>query len=261
VKAKGAGGQPAYLLHRHDWSETSLVVQLFTREQGRVVAVAKGAKRPYSQLRPVLLPFQRLQVAFTRVAADSTAEVLTLKTADWGGSAPLPPGAVLFSGFYLNELLLKLLARQDAHPRLFDAYEQTLAALPAGGDAAEAALRAFELTLLRETGLLPDLAGDTATQQPLRPQASYRLRPELGVVEAHDDTEPALPGQALVGLEAALQHGSVAALQAACRPVLSALRSQLRGLVHYHVGPGPLKSRQVLLDAQRLLDRPAIPRA
>ena len=100
----------AYVLHRHDWSETSLIVELFTRERGRVVVAAKGAKRPNSQLRPVLLPFQPIHVQLGKTPADEAAEVHTLRSAEWAGGSPMLGGAALYSGFYLNELLLKLMA-------------------------------------------------------------------------------------------------------------------------------------------------------
>ena len=109
-----AAPQPAFVLHQWDWSETSLILDLFTREQGRVAAVAKGAKRPYSQLRPVLMPFQRLLVATTRPKGEEGADILTLRSAEYAGAgATLPPGQ-LITGFYLNELLMKLLARASA---------------------------------------------------------------------------------------------------------------------------------------------------
>jgi DNA repair protein RecO (recombination protein O) len=124
----------AFLLHRYDWSESSAILDLFTREQGRVVVVAKGAKRPDAQLRSVLMPFQRLNVHYGRRrsrggADDQAAEVQPLKTAEWAGGPAPAGGAALMTGFYLNELLMKLLARHDPHPTLFDAYALTLPAL------------------------------------------------------------------------------------------------------------------------------------
>ena len=119
----------AYVLHQYDWSETSLILDLFTRERGRLAVAAKGAKRPYSQLRGVLLPFLRLHVSLGRGSDDPSAEVLNLRAAEWAGGATLPQGDALFSGFYLNELLVRLLARQDPHPRLFDAYAVKLGIL------------------------------------------------------------------------------------------------------------------------------------
>jgi DNA repair protein RecO (recombination protein O) len=248
--------QQAFVLHHYDWSETSLVLDLFTREQGRLAVVAKGAKRPYSQLRAVLLPFQRIQVSLSKPAkgTEGAAEVVTLRGAEWAGGATMPAGAALFSGYYLNELLLKLLARQDPHPALFDAYAQTLPQLHADEDLqSQAALRAFELRLLREVGLLPDLSLASLTQAPLDPQRHYTLSPESGVVSAGPDAA-SFSGGALVQLQAALLHGSMAALQQSCVPVLPMLKTGLRALLHYHLGHKPLRTRQVMLDVQKLLD-------
>lgn len=249
-----AGPLQAYVLHHYDWSESSLILDLFTRERGRLAVAAKGAKRPYSQLRGVLLPFQRLLVSLGRSADEAQAEVHTLRSAEWAGGAPMPSGAALFPGFYLNELLLRLLARQDPHAGLFDAYAQVLPMLAQADDAqAQAALRAFELTLLRETGLLPELHCVTLTLQPLRADAAYALRPETGVVAAAGD-EPGIAGARWVALQAALEHGSLEALRQECAGVLPALRAGLRGLLQYHLGSSQLRTRQVMADVRRLLD-------
>ena len=104
-----AAPQHAFVLHQWAWSETSLIIDLFTRGQGRLAVVAKGAKRPYSQLRPVLMPFQRLLVLTGVPKAAEAANVLTLRSAEYAGAGAALPPAKLFTGFYLNELLLKLL--------------------------------------------------------------------------------------------------------------------------------------------------------
>lgn len=250
-----AGPLTAYVLHSWDWSETSLIVELFTRERGRVVAAAKGAKRATSQLRPVLLPFQRLQVQLGRASADETSEIQVLRSAEWAGGATMPPGAALFAGFYLNELLLKLSARQDPHAALFDAYAQTLEALGGvEGDAGvQLSLRAFELRLLRELGLLPDLACATLTLEPLQPRASYALHPESGVV-ASARNEGVLSGEQWVHIEAALVHGGQDALRQAARPATAALKGVLRQLLQYHLGAPMLRTRQLMADIQKLAD-------
>ncbi len=243
----------AFVLHTHDWSETSLIVELFTRAQGRIVVAAKGAKRPTSNFRAVLLPFQPLLAQLGKAPADEQAEIFNLRSAEWAGGQPLLGAAAMFPGFYANELLLKLLARQDAHPVLFDAYADTLAALGAGEDEGPA-LRAFELVLLRELGWLPELDTATLTAQPLAPDARYTLTAEGGVIANPDG----LPGRAWVALEAALAHqaqaGNAAALRAACAPVATALRGPLRTLLHYHLGPAPLRTRQVWQGVQRLVE-------
>ena len=247
----------AYVLHSYDWSETSLIVELFTRERGRVAVAAKGAKRPTSQLRAVLLPFQPLAAHLGRTPADEAAEIHTLKTAEWVGGAPLLAAPALFPAFYLNELLMKGLARQDPHPALFDAYAETLAALAEGGDEA-AALRAFELLLLRETGHLPALDAQTLTLAPLQASEPYRLVAEGGLRAAHADDAAWLPGQSWRRLAASLADEApwtatltvVVGLPGEQR---GSLRRQLGELLHYHGGGATLRTRQLLQDAQRLM--------
>ena len=243
----------AYVLHHYDWSESSLILDLFTRDQGRLAVAAKGAKRPHSQLRSVLLPFQRVLVSLGRQAsAESASEVQTLRTAEWAGGAAMLTGAALFSGFYVNELLMKLLARHDPHPALFDAYAASLPALATSDETqAQAALRAFELTLLREIGVLPDLSLVTLTQQAVTEDQRYALLPEAGVA-APRNGEVDVGGATLIGLQAALEHGSLAALWQACAGALPELKSILRTLLHYHLGSSVLRTRQVMLDLQNL---------
>ncbi len=241
----------AYVLHHYDWSESSLILDLFTREQGRLAVAAKGAKRPHSQLRAVLLPFQRIHATLGRApAGEGASEIQNLRGAEWGGGAAMLTGAALFSGFYLNELLMKLLARHDPHPALFDAYALTLPALATGDEAAgSAALRAFELQLLRETGVLPELGVVTLTQRPVLPTQPYLLRPEAGIAPA-TDAEEGLSGAQWLALQSALDEGPMAALQRACVQRLGPLKGMLRSLLHYHLGSSVLRTREVLRGLQ-----------
>lgn len=135
----------AYMLHASAWRETSLIVQIFTRDHGNVAMAAKGAKRPYSALRPVLAAFQPLIVSWS-----GAGEIKTLTRADLAGIRQLG-GRSLMSAWYMNELLLRLLPREDPHPVLYDAYGAALEALEQGASAA-GALRRFEWILLEETG-------------------------------------------------------------------------------------------------------------
>lgn len=241
-------GEPAYVLHRYDWSESSLILDLFTREHGRVAVVAKGARRPYSQLRSVLLPFQRLNVGYSS-RDEQGAEVHTLKAADWAGGHAMLTGPSLLTGFYLNELLMKLLARADAHPGLFDAYAATLPALLPGAQARLApALRAFELTLLRELGVLPELDIVTVTQTDVDPERRYHLHAEAGVAAASATEAGALPGALLSALQRALEAGRLDALAAVCATALPELRAALRVLLHYHLGSPVLRTRQLMME-------------
>jgi DNA repair protein RecO (recombination protein O) len=248
---KAAPQQPAFVLHRYDWSESSSIVELFTRDAGRIAVAAKGARRPTSNLRAVLMPFQRIHVAFGRARDEAASDIHTLRSAEWAGGEPAPGGEALLAGFYVNELLMKLLARDDPHPTLWDAYA---AVLPSLGSAREpAALRAFELVLLAETGHLPDLSRTTLTQQPLQPAQGCLLRPEAGVVVSHGDAD-AVRAEVFIALQVARAQRDLAALCALCAPVESALRRQLRQMLAYHLGGAPLRTREVVRDLQPLLN-------
>ncbi|RZL11672.1 MAG: DNA repair protein RecO [Rubrivivax sp.] len=258
----------AYVLHSHDWSESSLILDLFTRAHGRVVAVAKGAKRPYSQLRPVLLPFQRLSVVFGAKQGQDV-EVWLLRQAEWAGGPAWPGGAALLPGFYANELLMRLLPRHDVLPRLWDTYAAMLPALTLPGSL-HASLRAFELVVLRQLGHLPDLSMHSARGQPLLDDVRYAVHPELGVHEAGPD-DAAVPGWLFRQLESTLRMATGAApsrtdgdgsvplapealpesLLQACALGSSDLRNVLRVVLHYHVGPQPLRTRQLMMDLQQ----------
>ena len=109
VAAKRVGEEPAYILHQYDWSESSLILEVFTRHRGRVALAAKGVKRHTSNFRPVLLPLQPLKLSYT-LGAEGNAEIHSLKGAEWVGGHVMPQGDALWSGMYLNELLLRLLA-------------------------------------------------------------------------------------------------------------------------------------------------------
>jgi len=244
----------SYVLHHYDWSESSLILDLFTREHGRIAVAAKGAKRPYSQLRSILLPFQRLQVSLGREApGDESREVQTLRAADWAGGHAMLTGPALFSGFYVNELMMKLLARHDPHPKLFDVYGETIAALGGADEAGtQAALRAFEIVLLREIGLLPDLATETASRRPVVASRRYAVLADAGVVESDRTGEATASGATLVVLQAALAGGDLRALQRAAGDALAELRPLLRAQLYYHLGSSQLRTRQVMIEAQAL---------
>jgi DNA repair protein RecO (recombination protein O) len=194
----------------------------------------------------VLLPFQPVLVLLGKTPADEQQDIRLLRSAEWAGGQPLLAASAMFSGYYLNELLMKLLPRGEPQPVLFDAYADTLAALATEPDDS-AALRAFELLLLRELGWLPALDEVTLTAAALQPDASYTLHEEGGLV----------PGRGPAGItwqamEQALAHSSTVALRTLCGPEAAALRGPLRRLLHYHLGPAPLRTRQVWQGVQRL---------
>lgn len=251
--AKRNAEEPAFVLHRYDWSESSLILEVFSRHHGRIALVAKGVKRPTSQFRPVLLPLQPLQLSW-----GGDAEIRTLKSAQWQGGHVMPTGEALLSGSYLNELLMRLLARDDPHERLFDHYALAVQLLAERSDAQQLVLRAFELLLLRDIGLLSDLAREGSSLSRLDPLAAYVLVPESGLRMAHEDDLHALSGNRWLDLQTAMDGADpfIATLRA-CAPCGQALRVQLRTLLHYHCGVRVFKTRQLMLDVQSMSRQPA----
>ena len=248
--AKRIAEEPAFILHRYDWSESSLILEVLTRNHGRVAVVAKGAKRPSSNFRPVLLPLQLLHLAF-----GGDGEIRTLKGAEWVGGPVMPGGEALLSGYYLNELLLRLLARDDPHPRLFDAYAAAVG-VTAGGhpEVLQPALRAFELLLLREIGVLPALDAQTLTFAPLAAGTRYSLLPEAGLtLNQPGDARASLEGPQWQALQAALDDPAPFNATLRCAAAMQGeLKPQLRALLHYHCGVAVLRTRQMMMDLQSL---------
>ncbi len=237
------------MLHRYDWSESSLILEIFTRNHGRIALVAKGAKRPSSSFRPILLPLQQLHLAY-----GGDAEIRTLKSAEWQGGHVMPTGDALLSGYYLNELLLTLLARDDPHPALFDVYAQVVQVIASEhGEVLQAALRTFELLLLREIGLLPLLDAQTMTLAALESQTAYTLVPEGGLRQTGSEDRWHMSGSQWTQLQASLQDKApfMTTLRT-CAGVTSELKPQLRALLHYHCGVTTLRTRQMMLDIQNL---------
>jgi DNA repair protein RecO (recombination protein O) len=254
--------EPAYVLHRYDWSESSLILEVLTRHHGRIALVAKGAKKPSSNFRPILLPLQPLHIAF-----GGDAEIRTLRSSEWMGGHVMPTGEALMSGYYLNELLMRLLARDDPHPALFDAYALTVHIIAQefrkslvektekteNPRVLEVALRAFELMLLREIGFLPTLKSQTANLADLQDDKTYVLVPEGGLRASHAEDRSSLTGQQWLLLQAALDSAEpFSQLLQACSMCLQPLKTQLRTLLHYHCGVSTLKTRQMMMDLQNL---------
>jgi DNA repair protein RecO (recombination protein O) len=238
VKELRISGQPGFVLHSYPYKETSLIVDMLTRDHGRVALVAKGAKRPLSKLRGVLQTFQPLSIGWS-----GKSELRTLTAAEWvGGLLPLEKSALL-SGFYLNELLVKLLARDDPHPGLFDHYVATLNQL-AHGESPPIVLRKFERALLKETGVAGDLTVCTVTGQKLQPDLLYVVDPERGARPATGaDQWPRVTGKTLLDMEREDYSDATTQLQS---------KFLMRFLLAHHLGGAPLNTRQILLDLMQL---------
>ncbi len=221
-----------YVLHAYPYSETSVIVETFTREHGRVPLVAKGAKRPHSALRGVLVQFQPLEFSWS-----GNGDLRNLTHVEWQGGTVVLAGNALFCGFYLNELLLKLLARDDAHERLYDRYQEALIALASGARMA-LVLRGFEKSLLGEIGYALNLAVDSGSGEPLDPAARYTYDPELGPCRSDGKASDAVEVSGL-------------ALQALARDDYSdpgcaqQAKQLMRQLISHHLNGKPLATRQI----------------
>jgi DNA repair protein RecO (recombination protein O) len=241
--------EPAFILHRYDWSESSLIVEVFTRHHGRVALVAKGAKRPASNFRPVLLPMQPLRITYS-----GDAEVKALKSAEWVGGYAMPSGNALLTGFYVNELMMRLLLRDDPQELVYDLYAQTVSVVAQNNGLMTAALRGFELLLLQNMGWLPDLSAVTQTQQGLQDDIAYNLNSDQGLRPASDTDSVSLRGQQWLALASALaarDFAQVLTHLSSEAQTTQALKNQLRALLNYHCGQ-PLKTPQMMTALQQL---------
>lgn len=231
--------QPGFILHGYPYRETSLIVEAFSRDHGRVALLAKGARRPHSTLRGVLMAFQPLLIDWS-----GGGELKTLVRAEWQGGQPLLGGRALLCGYYLNELLVKLLAREDPHPALFEHYAEALRSL-GRGEATEELLRRFELRLLRELGYGLDLATEVESGTPVRAEGRYLYIIDRGVLAAPSETQEAevLAGRTLLDLAA----GTFSAPE-----TLPQAKLLLRRLINHYLGGQALQSRRVFMELQEL---------
>ena len=194
--------QPGYVLHTYPYKETSLIVEAFTRAFGRVALLARGARRPRSAMRGVLLSFHPLRLGWSG-GISNEASLGNLISAEWSGAPQPLAGRALMCGFYLNELVLRLLPRDDPHEALFDVYGEALAGLSAGA-AQASVLRSFEKRLLAELGYAPLLEREAATGAPIEPGRRYVYEPDRGPMPLNHSSSPDLSvsGQTLLDLAA-----------------------------------------------------------
>lgn len=231
-------GETAFVLHAYAYRETSSIVEVFSRGHGRVPLVARGARRPRSQLRGVLMEFQPLELAWF-----GQGEMPTLAKAEWLGGHALLAGRALLFGYYLNELLLRLLAREDSHPLLFDAYRETLVVLAA--HPGPAPLRRFEMALLREIGYAPTLDHDADSGAAISAEGMYAYLPERGPVPQAMAPQAGLliPGRALLAM-AGDDYGDP--------ETLFHSKLLMRVLIGHQLGGQALNSRRVFIELQEL---------
>lgn len=231
--------QAVYVLHTYPFKETSLVVELFAHSFGRVATTAKGARRPRSAMRGMLQSFQPLLATWS-----GKQELKTLHGLEWGGGLLLLQGEALMCGFYLNELLLRLLPREDPHEALFEYYSATLKTLANGQDLAST-LRRFELKLLQELGYAIPLLTDES-EAPIDEAITYRYEAEHGAIASSGTLSRNKNGVQLLGktlLDMAKDDYSNVQTQQQSKQLM-------RYLLAHYLGDKPLHTRQLLIDLQ-----------
>lgn len=223
----------AYVLHRRNYRETSLLLDVFTRDHGNLGLIAKGALRGKGRFGP-LQAFLPLSLGWS-----GRGELPVLTAAEPRGAGYELSGKILYCGFYLNELLLKLLPARDSHPRIFESYENALSRLQ-NGDGMDETLRFFEVSLLEEIGYGLVLDCDSRTGSKICPEGSYLYRIEEGPV-ASSPGDPAIQGSTLLGLRDGHLPGT--------REIVEA-RRLMRRVINHHLNGRPLKSRELFKYSQ-----------
>jgi len=242
IASRRTQNEPAWLLHHRPFRDSSQILDILSRDQGRLAVVSKGSRGAKSKLRGILRPFLPLQLSwFIR------SDMGTLTGAEMDGAPLSLTGDALLSGYYVNELILKLLHRHDPQPEIFAAYGRTIERL-AGSKNVAPLLRQFEIELLRILGYALNLDHDTQTKEPLRPQQQYEYRVEQGPVPI-SDREREGP---MVFRGAELD--AIRNQQFADPAVLKNAGSLLRNVIAYHLDGKELKSRKVLMELRRATD-------
>ncbi|NNL94868.1 MAG: DNA repair protein RecO [Xanthomonadales bacterium] len=221
--------QPSYVLHVRAFRETSLLLEMLSRDHGRIALVARGARRPKSRLRGILQPFRPLLSSWT-----ARSELGTLTVAEQVAAPPALAGESLYCGLYLNELLIRLLHRNDPHADVFERYRSTLAEL-SSGVSPQPVLRLFEKHLLESVGYGLILDHESGTGLAIHPDARYDYRPGEGPVRLASATpvgSNTVSGNALQALDS----------EQLDEHVLPELRSLMRRIIGYHLGDKPLVS-------------------
>ena len=220
----------AYLLHRTSYSNSSLLVECFTREHGRFPAIAKGVKGNKKHAQALLQPFNPILIKFS-----GKGEVKTLSGYEQDAEAPILKGKNIYCGFYLNEIMMRILARNDPHADLFTHYENALRELSATTDV-EPVLRSFEVALLNELGYGLLLEEDVETGEQIKHESLYTYELEGGPREIANPDSNSINGSTLYALAGNIPYND--------REKSQARRLMRRVLAHY-LGDRPLKSREL----------------
>lgn len=229
--------QPAYILHRRPFRDSSQIIDVLTRDYGTVAAVARGSRGSKSRLAGLLRPFMPLRVSWV-----ARSDLGTLTGAEANGPPLGLKGDALLSAYYLNELLLYFLHRHDPQPEIFELYSQTIPMLCGNADIAPC-LRNFELELLSLLGYAVNLGHVAGSNDDIDPAGNYEYRIDQGPVPVARSEGPLVfQGSTLLAI-AAREFDNADVLRSATR--------LLRAAVSHHLGGRELQSRKVLREVHR----------
>jgi len=198
--------QSAYVLLNRSYSETSWIVEVFTKDYGRMALMAKGARRIKSQLKGVLLPFQPILVSWTGKGEMPTLTAAEIQPSQLNLIEQELRGDQLVCGFYCNELTMYLLHRYDPHPRLFDRYHTTILGLYDPDSVANETclantIRAFEQIMIKEIGYEVNFEFEADGKSPIRPTAYYQFQVGQGFVASSAAARNAIEGRIVLALQ------------------------------------------------------------
>ena len=231
--------QPAFILHRRPFRNTSLLIEAYTQEQGRIGLIARGASRPKARLRGILQAFTPLWLSWVE-----GSELGTFKAAEERGAAYAIAPERLLSGLYLNELLLRLMARHDPYPQVFQAYERALQGLMQISNE-ELVLRRFEKILLDELGYGLQLSTDIRTGESIQAEKNYCYHTQQGPQAISETSVPGtITGRALL----ALRDNRLDELTGPGE--LKQIKFMMRAAIAAHLDK-PLRSREIMAKLYR----------
>ena len=234
ISSHKASLETAYILHSRAYRDSSLLIDIFSREHGRIAAVARGAKQVKSKFNGLLQPFGLLLLSWT-----GRGDLMTLTDAETQQPSLTLKGQLLISGFYVNELLTRLLQGHDPHQKLFDVYHETLHMLEQG-EYEEPVLRRFESCLLQETGYGLILDHDVETGEMIQAEAQYCYHIERGPVKIIGPSQGlVIDGRTLLAIESETLQGVQQLKQA---------KQLMRAIIAHQLGDKPLRSRELAMQ-------------
>jgi len=235
--------QPCWILHRRPWRESSLLIEAFSRDYGRLGLVAKGARRPSSKSRGLTEPFLPLHASWIR-----RSDLGTLVGLEVSSAGVSLKGRALWCGLYLNELVMTLFGRDDPVPELFDVYSASLPALADHGRQAEA-LRRAEMAMLSVLGVMPELTRCADSDEPVLADGLYHVAPEAGLISADSAREGVIEGRTALYLAGQTSSPLDTRMQREARFLT-------RCLIDHQLGGKVLKTRELLGERHTRRERP-----